>query len=179
MMVQVTDQLAAFNNSQLDAALRFAEITAESFEKLAEVQFDAVKTALADGVKGSKQLTMMKDPSQLAALGTTLAQPTWEKAQVYAKSVYEVAATAQSGISALLEQQVSEFNKSVAVVLDGVLKNAPAGSEGAISAVKSVIQSASAAYESMLKATKQVAAVAESNAVTISGHAASARRKAA
>jgi len=178
-MAQVTDQLAAFNKSQLDAALRFAEIAAESFEKLAEVQFNAVKTAFAEGVKGTKQLTTMKDPAQFTALGTNLAQPTWEKAQAYAKSVYDVAATAQFGISALLEQQVSEFNKSVAVALDGMLKNAPAGSEGAIFAVKSVIQSASAAYESMLKATKQVAVVADSNAVTISGQATSVRRKAA
>ncbi len=178
-MVQVTDQLAALNKSQLEAALRFAEITAESFEKLAEVQFNAVKTAFADGVKSAKQLSTIKDPSEFPALGTTLAQPAWEKAQAYAKSVYEVAATTQSGISALLEQQVSEFNKNVAVALDGVLKNAPAGSEGAVSAVKSVIQSASGAYESMLKATKQVAAAAESNAASISAQAASARKKTA
>jgi len=178
-MAQVTDQLAAFNKSQLDAALRFAEITAESFEKLAEVQFNAVKTAFADGMKGTKQLSTMKDPSDFTALGTTLAQPACEKAQAYAKSVYDVAATTQSRITALLEQQVSEFNKNVAVALDVVLKNAPAGSEGAISAVKSVVQSASAAYESMLKATKQVVAVAESNVATISAQAGSARKKAA
>jgi phasin family protein len=178
-MVPVTDQMAALNKSQLDVALRFAEITAESFEKLAEVQFNAVKTAFADGVNSTKQLSTIKDPSELSTFGTTLAQPAWEKAQAYAKSVYEVAATTQAGISALLEQQVSEFNKNVAVALDGVLKNAPAGSEGAVSAVKSVIQSASAAYESMLKATKQVAAVAESNAATISAQAGPARKKTA
>jgi len=178
-MVQVADQLTAFNKSQFEAALRFAEITAESFEKLAEVQFNAVKAAFADGVESVKHLSTIKDPSELTALASTLAQPAWEKAQAYAKSVYNVAATSQSGISALLEQQVSAFNRNVAAALDGVLKNAPPGSEGAVSAVRSVIQSGSAAYESVIKATKHIAAVAESNAATISAQGTSARKKAA
>jgi len=178
-MVQVTDQLTAFNKSQFEAALRFAEITAESFEKLADVQFNAVKAAFADGVKSVKHLSTIKDPSELTAVSSTLAQPAWEKAQAYAKAVYDVAATTQSGISALLEQQVSAFNKNVAVALDDVLKNAPPGSEGAVFAVRSVIQSGSAACESMIKATKHMVAAAESSAATISAQATSARKKAA
>jgi hypothetical protein len=107
-----------------------------------------------------------------------LSQPTWEKAQAYAKSVYEVATTTQAEITSLLEEQLGELNKNVAGVLDGALKNAPPGSEGAVAAVKSIIQSASAAYESALKATKQMASIAESSAQAATTAVTAPRRKA-
>jgi len=177
-MVQINDQLAALNRSQLEATLKFAEITSESAEKLADLQFRVARTAFADGVKTAKQLGAAKDASDLAAL-SSLSHPTWEKAQAYAKSVYEVAASTQAEITSLLEEQLAEVNKSVAGVLDGALKNAPAGTEGALAAVKSVVQSATAVYESMLKATKQMASMAESNAQAAAAAVVTPRKKAA
>ncbi|HTS54746.1 MAG TPA: phasin family protein [Burkholderiales bacterium] len=178
-MVQVNEQLAALSKSQLEATLRFTEIASESLEKLADLQFRTAKTAFADGLKTARQLGTVKDPSELAAVGGAVSQPAWEKAQAYAKSAYEVAAAAQAEISSLLEQQLSDVSKSVLGVLDGAIKNAPAGSESAVAAVKSLVQSASAAYESMLKATKQMVAMAETNAVTAAAHVAVPRKKAA
>jgi phasin family protein len=178
-MIQINEQLVALNKSQLEAALRFGEITSDTLEKLADLQLRTAKTAFADGVKTAKQLGAVKDASEFAAVGGALSQPTWEKAQAYAKGVYEVAATTQAEISSLLEHQLGEVSRSVLGVLDGALKNAPAGSEGAVAAVKSVVQSASAAYESMLKATKQMVAIAESNAATAAAHVAAPRKKAA
>lgn len=178
-MVQINDQLVALNRSQLDATLKLAEITSETVEKFAGLQFQAAKSVFADGVKTAKQLGAVRDASELAAIGGSLSQPTWEKAQAYAKSVYEVAATTQAEITSLLEEQLGELNKNVASVLDGALKNAPAGSEGAVAAVKSVIQSASSMYESVLKATKQMAAIAESNAQAAVANAVPPRKKTA
>ncbi len=178
-MVQINDQVMALNRSQLEATLKFAEITSETVEKLADLQFRVAKTAFADGVKTAKQLGAVKDASELATLSGSLSQPVWEKAQAYAKSVYEVATTTQAEITSLLEEQLGELNKNVVGVLDGALKNAPAGSEGAVAAVKSVIQSASAVYESVLKATKQMAAIAESNAQAATATVVSPRKKAA
>jgi len=163
-MVQINDQLVALNRSQLEATLKFTEIASEAIERFAGLQFHAAKSAFADGVKTAKQLGAVKEASELAAIGGSLSQPAWEKAQAYAKSVYEVAATTHAEITSLLEEQLGELSKNVVGVLDGALKNAPAGSEGAAAAVKSAIQSASAMYESVLKATKQMTSMAESQA---------------
>jgi hypothetical protein len=48
-----------------------------------------------------------------------------------------------------------------------------------MAAVKSVIQSASSMYESVLKATKQMAAIAESNAQAAAANAVTPRKKTA
>jgi len=178
-MVQFNEQITALGKSQLENALKLAEISVQGFDRLAALQLNTAKSAFADGLKTTKQFSSVKDPSELSAIATTLSQPAWEKAQAYARSVYEVAATTQAEVSALVEQQIGELNKSVVSALDTVLKNAPAGSEAAVTAVKSAIQSANAAYESVLKATKQVAAITESNVSTIAAQTAPTRKKSA
>jgi phasin family protein len=178
-MVQINDQLVSLNRAQLETALKFAEIGSEGIEKLVDLQFKTAKSAFADGLKAAKQLGAIKDAGELATFSGGLSQPTWEKAQAYAKGVYEVASATQAEITSLLEQQLGELNKNVEGVLEGALKNAPAGSEGALAAVRSVVQSANAVWESMLKAGKQMAAMAESNAATAAATVVAPRKKTA
>jgi phasin family protein len=178
-MVQVSEQVAVFNKSQLDALLKIAELTAENMEKLADVQFKAAKSAYADSVKTLKQLAAIKDVNELASVTTGVAQPTWDKASTYAKSVYEVVSSAQAELAGLLEEQVAEFNKNMVVTLDAAMKSAPAGSEGAIAAVKSAIHSTNTVYETMVKSAKQLASVAEANMAAVAQVAPASKKKAA
>lgn len=178
-MTQVVEQFAAFRQAQVDTALRFSEITTEAFEKLAELNFATVKTAFADTVKSAKDLSAVKDPSALPTFGAGLTQPVWEKAQAYAKSVYEVTTAAQSEISALVEQQVAQYNKNVVAGIDALSKYVPSGAEGGLSAVKSAVESATAAYESLYSAGKKAVALTESKLASVEAKVAPARRKAA
>jgi len=175
----MNEQLVALNRAQLETALKFAEIGSVGIEKLVDLHFKTAKNAFADGVKAAKQLGAIKDAGEFASLGGNLSQPTWEKAQAYAKSVYEVASATQAELTALLEQQLGELSRNVEGVLDGALKNAPAGSEGAVAAVRSVVQSTSAVYESVLRAAKQMAVMAESNAATAAENVVVPRKKSA
>lgn len=172
-MVQMNDQLVALNRAHLETALKFAEIGSEGIEKLVDLQFRAAKSAFADSLKTAKQL----GATELSTFGGSLSQPAWEKAQAYARSVYELASATQAQITSLLEQQLGELNKNVEGVLEGALKNAPTGSEGAVAAVKSAVQSASAVCESMLRAAKQMAAMAEANAATAAANVVAPRKK--
>ncbi len=93
----------------------------------------------------------------------TLAQPSVEKAVAYSRSIYEIASQTQEEIGKIFEAQFAEANKSVTSALDKAVKNAPAGSDVAVAAVKSAIAAANSAYDSMTKAAKQVAEIAEAN----------------
>lgn len=177
-MVQITEQIAALSKSQLDAALKMTEVAADNAEKLADVQLKSAKAAYEDGVEALRQIASIKDPSEFAALSSGAAQPAWDKATAYAKSLYETIAGAQSEFASVLEQQVSEFNRNVAVTLDAVIKAAPAGSEGALAGVKSAFQTANGVYDTMLKSARQLATVTEANIAAASGHPVSAKKKA-
>jgi len=178
-MVQINEQVAALGKSQLDATIRGAEVAVDAFSKLGELQFEIAKAAYADSVGNLRRLASVKDASQLVSLGTSPAQPAWDKTSAYAKSAYEILSTAQSGFATLLEEHVAEFNKSVVVALDAAAKSAPPGSEGVVSALKSAVQTGNAWYETAVKATRQLAAATEANLASAAAQVAPVRKKAA
>ena len=168
-MITKPEQVAAAGKAQLEASVRFATIAAEGAEKLLDLQFKNAKTAFDEIVKSTKAFTELKDVSQIASWAGTSFQPSLDKATAYAKSFYDVATGTQQEISALLEEQVGEFNKNVNVALDAALKSAPPGSEAAVAAAKSVIDVANSVYDTVAKATRQLSTLTEANVTAANG----------
>ncbi len=90
-------------------------------------------------------------------------------AHCIARRFYDVATGPQQEISALVDEQVAEFNKTVSVALDAAFKFAPAGSESAVAAAKSVIDVANSVYDTISKATGQLSSLAEPDIAAASG----------
>jgi phasin family protein len=162
-MSVTTEQLANANKANVETLLTIANTAFASAERLAALNLNTARAILEDSVANAKALLAVKDVQQLVSLQTTLAQPAVEKAVAYSRSVYEIATQTQEELSKVVEVQFSEMNKNVASALDKAAKNAPAGSDVAVAAVKSAIAAANSAYDSMTKAAKQVAEIAEAN----------------
>lgn len=177
-MYQTPEQLVAINKANLEVAMKFAGVALQGAERILDLQLKAAKTAFADSVENAKTIAAVKDIKELASLKDSLAQPSIEKATAYAKSVYDVTTATQAQFGALVEEQVSEFNKQVVTALDKMVKTAPAGSEVGIAAVKSAITAVNASYDNMSKIAKQFADVTQSNMETVAKQAASGMKKA-
>ncbi len=171
-MYQANDQFAAMNKANLETAAHFANVAFGGAQRLVEIQLKAVKSALTDGVDNAKTLATIKDLQQFADVKDTVAQPAFEKATDYMKSVYDVASETQAEFGKLIEQQFADFNKQFLVALDKFAQNAPAGSEVGISALKSAIVTGSAAYENLSKAAKQFNDTAKTNLEAVAKRAA-------
>ena len=162
-MNATTEQFATANKANVETLLTIANTAFASAERLAALNLNTARAMLEDSVASAKALLAVKDVQQLVAMQTTLAQPAVEKAVAYSRSVYEIATQTQEELSKVVEGQFSEINKNVSSALDKAAKNAPAGSDVAVAAVKSAIAAANSAYDSMTKAAKQVAEIAEAN----------------
>lgn len=158
-----TSQFATNNKAGIEALLTLANTAFASAERLAALNLNTARGILEDSVNTTKTLLGAKDVQELIALQSTLTQPGVEKAVAYSRSVYEIATQTQEEIAKIVEAQFSEANKTVATALDKAAKNAPAGSDVAVAAVKSAIAAASSAYDSLTKAARQVAEVTEAN----------------
>ena len=77
--------------------------------------------------------------------------------------MYEVASEANSEFTRVAERRVAEWNENFVNLLDKVSKNAPAGSDVAVAAVKSMLAAANSAYNNMNKVAKQATEIAEAN----------------
>lgn len=162
-MLTTPEQLATANKANVEAMLTLANTAFASAERLAALNLNTARAVLEDSVNNAKALLGAKDLQEVISLQATLAQPTVEKAVAYSRSVYEISAQTQEEFSKLVEAQFAEVNKNVASTLDKAAKSAPAGSDVAVAAVKSAIAAANSAYDTMSKAAKQVAEIAEAN----------------
>lgn len=177
-MYQTPDQFIALNKANLEAAARFAGVALHGAERLVDLQLKAAKEAFAESIENAKALASIKDPRELATLKDTLAQPRLDKATAYARSFYDVAAATQAEMGKLVEAQVAEFNKQVVAVLDRMVKNAPAGSEFGIAAVKSAMAAANSAYDNLSKVAKQMTEATQSNIEAVAKQAANGAKRA-
>jgi phasin family protein len=162
-MLTTPEQLAAANKANVEAMLTLANTAFASAERFAALNLNTARAVLEDSVNNAKTLLGAKDLQEVISLQATLAQPSVEKAVAYSRSVYEISAQTQEEFSKLVEAQFAEVNKNVASSLDKAAKSAPAGSDVAVAAVKSAIAAANSAYDTMSKAAKQVAEIAEAN----------------
>jgi phasin family protein len=162
-MYSTPEHFAASNKANVETMLTLANTAFASVERLAALNLNTARSLLEETVANAKSLMAVKDVQELMGVQASLAQPTVEKAVAYSRSVYEIATQTQEELSKVFESQFAELNKNVTSALDRAAKNAPAGSDVAVAAVKSAIAAANSAYDSMSKAAKQVAEITEAN----------------
>ena len=156
-MFTTPEQFAAANKATVDSLLAVANTALASAERIAALNLNTARSVMEDSVSGAKALMGAKDVQEAMSIQASLTQPNVEKAVAYSRSVYEISAQTQEEMSKMVEGQFSEFQKTVATLLDKAAKSAPAGSDVAVAAVKSAIAAANSAFDNMNKAAKQVA----------------------
>ena len=171
MNFMTPDQFAAANKANLETLFGLTSKAFEGVEKLVELNLQVAKATLAESAENTKAVMGVKDAQELLALQSSLLQPSAEKAAAYSRHLYDIAQSTSSEFTKTAEAQLSEIQKGFAAVVDGALKNAPAGSESATALVKSAITAANNAYESVHKAAKQAADMAEANFTSVTNTA--------
>jgi phasin family protein len=157
------EQFAAANKANLETLFGLTNKAFEGVEKLVELNLQVAKAALGEAADNAKAILAVKDAQELMALQAALLQPSAEKAAAYSRHVYDIAAATGAEVTKAAEAQLADAQKKFMGAVDTAVKNAPAGSESAVSLVKSAITAANNAYESVHKAAKQAADMAEAN----------------
>jgi phasin family protein len=162
-MYNTPEHFAGANKASVETLLTIANTAFASAERLAALNLNTARTLLEDSMSNAKTLLSVKDAQDLLGMQATLAQPAFEKAVAYSRSVYEIASQTQEEFAKIFDNQYFEINKNVSSALDKAAKSAPAGSDVAVAAVKSALAAANSAYETMNNAAKQVAEMTEAN----------------
>jgi phasin family protein len=162
-MYVTPEQVQAANKANVEAILAVATSQFAAIEKFATLNANAVKAAFEDSIANTRALAGAKDVQEFVNLQATFAQPAIEKAIAYSKSVYEVATQTNAELSKVAERRIAEWNENFVSLLDKAAKNAPAGSDVAVTAVKQMIAAANSAYDNFTKVAKQASEIAEAN----------------
>ncbi|WP_418321199.1 phasin family protein [Piscinibacter sakaiensis] len=157
------EQLVAVQKANVETLFGLTSKAFEGVEKLVELNLQVAKAALGEAAETTKAALSVKDAQELIALQSGLLQPAAEKAAAYSRHVYDIAAATNAEVTKVVEETAADSQKQFMAVVDSAVKNAPAGSENAVALVKSAVAAANNAYETVQKASKQAAEVAEAN----------------
>ena len=173
------EQLVAAQKANVETLLTLTSKAFEGIEKLIELNLQVAKTTMSETAENTKAALSVKDAQQLMALQASLLQPAAEKAAAYSRHLYDIAASVNGELGRVVEEQSSEAQRKFMTAVDDATKNAPAGSESAVALVKSAVAAANNAYDSVNKAAKQAADVAEANFQALTTGAMKATQQAA
>jgi phasin family protein len=177
-MTFTPEQMMAAHKANVETLFGLTAKAFEGVEKLVELNLQVAKAALGEVADNTRAALSVKDAQELLALQATMLQPAAEKAASYSRHLYDIAAATQAEVTKVAEAQLAEAQKAFASNVDAALKNAPTGSENAVALVKSAMAAANNAYESVSKAAKQAADVAEANFTAVTNTAVKASQAA-
>lgn len=183
-MINANEQLNKLALNNLDIVLRAAQLSIDSAERLVKLNLEISKQSLEESVKLARELPAVKTPQEAFAQLNKLAVQGIEQAVANSRNVYEIVSETQTELSKITEGNFNEFHKAVIGNIDQLSKNAPAGSETAVNALKSSIAASTAALSSLTKAAQQVAEFADSsvkaaNSATVDAVKTAAKRSSA
>jgi len=173
------EQIVAAQKANLETLFDLTTKAFAGVEKLVELNLQVAKASMGEAQATAAASLGVKDAQELLALQASLLQPAAEKAAAYGRHLYDIAASTNAEVSKIAEAQVAAAQANFNGVVDTAVKNAPAGTESAAALVKSAIAAATNAMESVQKATKQAADVAEANFQTLANNAVKAGQTAA
>ena len=162
-MSAIPQQVLNSQKAAIEALVSIQGSVFGGFEKLVDLNLKAMKATLDEVSEKSQQVASVKDAQEAVAMTSSLVQPNAEKAMAYSKHVYDIMTSVQADLTKLGEAQLADTQKHMQEVIEQLAKNAPAGSESAVAMLKNGLVQANTAFDSMTKAAKQAAEVAEKN----------------
>jgi len=166
-MTTLTEQFSAATKANFEAQIalfsQFASKTFDGVEKLIDLNLKATKSSLEETQDAAHKLFSAKDAQEFFSLSSAHAQPTVEKGLAYGRHLAGIFSSTQAELTKTAEGQIAEANRKVISLIDEASKTAPAGSEQAITFVKTAFGNLNAGYEQFSKSAKQATEALESN----------------
>ena len=162
------EQIMASHKANIETLFGLTQKAFEGVEKLVELNVQATKAALAESANHAQAVMGVKDAQELLALQASMVQPLAEKTAAYSRHLYDIAQSAGAELGQTLEGQKAEAQRQMAGLVDSATQNAPAGSEAAVTLMKTAMSAANNAFESVQKAVKQAGEIAGNNINTVS-----------
>jgi phasin family protein len=164
--MMTVEQITASHKANLDNLFGLSTKAFAGVEKMVELNLTASRAALTESAAHAHAVMGVKDAQEFIALQTSFLQPLAEKSVAYTRHIYDIAQGTGTEFTKGLEGKAAESQSAVHTYIESALKNAPAGSEQAVAFFKQAVTASNNAVESVQKAVKQAADMAESHIQT-------------
>ena len=161
------EQILAAQKANIETLFGLTQKAFEGVERLVELNLQATRATFNEVTNNTQAMLGVKDAQELLELQARLMQPLADKVSAYSRQLFEIASDTSAEFAKAAEDQSAEAQQKFMAVFENVARNAPAGSEPLVSAVRSAVNAASGAVDQVQKAVKQATEMAQSNIHTL------------
>jgi len=162
---QITAKFAEFQGESLNTAFALSTKALERSQELADINFTATKTVIAEAQDGLEQVLTAKDPQAFTSLLQSDAlAPIGTKLAAHQRAVAKIVREVQVELAEVAEAQLEHFQAGIQNWVNTFAANAPAGSDVFVNALKISVTTSLQGFEQFQAAAKEAVATAEANA---------------
>lgn len=158
-----SEQIAAAQKANAEAMLALMRSTLDNIEKLATLNLSAMRESLQAGAENASTLLEAKDPKQALAVQATIAEPGLERTRSYYHNLYELVLNMQKDITNVMESHYKSLSENAESAIEETTSKMPAGGDVFATAMKSMLQASSQAFDRMNFMAQQMAQITDSN----------------
>jgi phasin family protein len=154
-MAAKPEQVNEMQKKSLEAAVQLAQLSIENTQRVIEVQVAVAKSLFEDSVNNAKALSGIKNPQDAVQLRTRFAQNSAEKVFAAAREIAEIATKAQSQISKLVGEQLSNSSAEVLEAIQQMFKGLPIADQNTMNALQNTLNTTRTAVEQLTRASSE------------------------
>lgn len=158
-----SEQIAAAQKANAEAMLALMRSTLDNIEKLATLNLSAMRESLQAGAENASTLLEAKDPKQALAVQASIAEPGLERTRSYYHNLYELVLNMQKDITNVMESHYKSLSENAESAIEETKSKMPAGGDVFATAMKSMLQASSQAFDRMNFMAQQMAQITDSN----------------
>lgn len=158
--------MRADNALHSEAGLALANTVFDSAERLVAHNLSASRKLMNASFAHLHALNGSQDVRTIVSLQAAQTKPAIDSAIAYSRGVLEITSEAKQEAAKIVEVQVADVSAGVSDIVDKALTRAPAGSETAVAAIRTAIDTANTAIGQISATAKQVAEIAEASAAS-------------
>ncbi len=158
-----SEQIAAAQKANAEAMLALMRSTLDNIEKLANLNLSAMRESLQASAESATSLLEAKNPKEAMALQSALAEPGLERTRAYYHNLYELILNMQKDITNVMESHYKSLSENAESAIEETKTKLPAGGDVFATAMKSMLQASTQAFDRLNFMAQQMAQIADSN----------------
>jgi phasin family protein len=153
----------SFFESRLAAFGALTSVALQGVEKIVALNMAVAKASADAATATAMDFMSARGPHAALSLATACAKPNAEKVAAYGRDLSEIVSATQAEFTMVADAHVAKAQSKVSAWVDGIVQNAPAGTEPAAEMLKSVVATAQAGYEQFSSTAKQAVEATETH----------------
>lgn len=152
-MASKPEQFSELHRKNMEAAIRLAQKSIESSQRIVALQVEVAKTLFQDSVDNAKALAAAKDPQQAVILRTQYTQGTTQKMIEAAREIADIGNASRSEFSRLMTEQLASGSKDMVEAFQSFFGTLPGQNSSVMEAMQAAMGQANKAFEQIAEAS--------------------------